>query len=199
VDTRLRPSGKSGLLVTSLTALDSYQRMDAWTWEHQALLRARSVAGNQAVREAFERLRVHVLTHYVRRGTLQEEVRNMRGRMRAELDESNADLFDIKQGTGGLIDIEFLVQYLVLLHAQEHASLLVYSDNIRQLDALRDAGIVDAPDTGALADAYRTYRGRMHQLSLAGEARLAGVNEFVAERSVVSRLWAQHLGVPAAH
>ena len=104
VDTRLRPSGSSGLLVTSLTALDSYQRTDAWTWEHQALLRARSVAGNQTVRDAFERLRVHVLTHYVRRGTLQEEVRNMRDRMRAELDESNAELFDIKQGTGGLID-----------------------------------------------------------------------------------------------
>jgi glutamate-ammonia-ligase adenylyltransferase len=198
VDTRLRPSGKSGLLVTSLTALDSYQRADAWTWEHQALLRARSVAGSPAVREAFERLRVHVLTHYVRRGTLREEVRNMRDRMRTELDESNAEWFDIKQGMGGLIDIEFLVQYLVLLHATEHASLLVYPDNIRQLDALRDCGIVAAADTEALADAYRAYRGRMHQLSLAGEARLAGVNEFVAERSIVSRLWAQHLGVRAA-
>ena len=81
---------------------------------------------------------------------------------------------------------------------QEHPSLIVYSDNIRQLDALRDAGIVAAADTEALADAYRAYRGRMHQLSLAGEARLTDVKDFVAERTVVSRLWAQHLSVPAA-
>lgn len=196
VDTRLRPSGNSGLLVTSLTALDTYQQTDAWTWEHQALLRARSVAGSPAVREAFEQLRVHALTHYVRRGNLLQEVSNMRDRMRAELNKSSVECFDIKQGIGGLIDIEFLVQYLVLLHAQEHPSLLVYSDNIRQLDALRDVGILTAADAEALADAYRAYRSRMHQLSLAGEARLAGADEFIDERNMVSRLWGQHLHIP---
>jgi [glutamine synthetase] adenylyltransferase / [glutamine synthetase]-adenylyl-L-tyrosine phosphorylase len=185
------------LLVTSLTALDTYQQTDAWTWEHQALLRARSVAGSPTVRAAFEQLRVHVLTNYVRRGTLLQEVSNMRDRMRAELNKSSVEFFDIKQGVGGLIDIEFLVQYLVLLHAKEHPSLLVYSDNIRQLDALRDAGILTPADTEVLADAYRTYRRRMHQLSLAGEARLAGASEFINERTMVSRLWGQHLNVPA--
>jgi len=196
VDTRLRPSGNSGLLVTSLAALDNYQQTDAWTWEHQALLRARSVAGSPAVREAFEQLRVHALTHYVRRATLLQEVSNMRDRMRAELNKSSAEFFDIKQGIGGLIDIEFMVQYMVLLHEQEHPSLLVYSDNIRQLDALRDVGILTAADTEALADAYRGYRSRMHQLSLAGETRLIGANEFIDERSMVSRLWEHYLDVP---
>jgi glutamate-ammonia-ligase adenylyltransferase len=194
VDTRLRPSGNSGLLVTSLAALDHYQQTDAWTWEHQALLRARSVAGTPTVREAFEQLRLRVLIHYVRRDTLREEVRNMRNRMRAELNESTAEAFDIKQGIGGLIDIEFLVQYLVLQYAKDHPALLVYSDNIRQLDALRDAGILAAADTEAVADAYRAYRGRMHHLSLAGEARMAGAEEFTDERALVGRLWVEHLG-----
>ena len=194
VDTRLRPSGNSGLLVTSLIALDNYQKNDAWTWEHQALLRARAVAGGVAVRDAFEKLRCHVLIEYVCRETLREEVIKMRSRMRAELNKSNAEKFDLKQGDGGLIDIEFLVQYLVLLNAPKSPSLLTFSDNIRQLDALRDAAILQAADTEAVADAYRAYRVRMHLLSLAGESRLAGCDEFVDERALVSQLWQQYLG-----
>ena len=193
VDTRLRPSGNSGLLVTSLTALDNYQKNDAWTWEHQALSRARAVAGSAAVRDAFENLRIHVLIEYVRRDSLRGEVIKMRSRMRAELNKSNAEQFDLKQGVGGLIDIEFLVQYLVLLNAPESPPLLEFSDNIRQLDALRDAAILQAVDTEALADAYRAYRVRMHLLSLAGESRLAGCDEFSDERALVSRLWQHYL------
>jgi glutamate-ammonia-ligase adenylyltransferase len=196
VDTRLRPSGNSGLLVTSLTALDNYQKVDAWTWEHQALLRARAVAGSPTVSDAFEKLRVHVLINYVRRDTLREEVIKMRSRMRGELNKSNAEQFDIKQGEGGLIDIEFLVQYLVLLDAPAYPQLLEYSDNIRQLDALRDTAILDAADTQGLADAYRAYRLRMHLLSLAGESRLAGSDEFVAARVLANSLWQQYLGKP---
>ncbi len=194
VDTRLRPSGNSGLLVTSLTALDNYQQDDAWTWEHQALLRARAVAGSPDVCDAFEKLRVHALTNYVRRDTLGEEVVKMRSRMRGESNKSNAEQFDIKQGEGGLIDIEFLVQYLVLLDAPAYPQLLEYSDNIRQLDALRDTAILDAADTEGLADAYRAYRVRMHLLSLAGESRIVGSDEFNDERVLVNRLWQQHLG-----
>jgi glutamate-ammonia-ligase adenylyltransferase len=193
VDTRLRPSGKSGLLVTSLAALDTYQKGDAWTWEHQALLRARAVAGNPTVCDEFEKLRVRVLLNYVQRDTLKEEVIKMRARMRQELNKSNADQFDIKQGEGGVIDIEFLVQYLVLLHAPEQHDLLRYSDNIRQLDALRDAGILTAQDTDVLADAYRAYRVRMHLLSLAGEPTLAAADEFELERAQVSELWKEQL------
>ena len=198
VDTRLRPSGNSGLLVTSLTALDNYQKDDAWTWEHQALLRARVVAGSPEVSNAFEKLRVHAITNYVRRDTLRDEVIKMRSRMRGELNKSNAEQFDIKQGEGGLIDIEFLVQYLVLLDAPAYPQLLEYSDNIRQLDALRDTAILDAADTEGMADAYRAYRVRVHLLSLAGESRLAGSDEFSDERALVNRLWQQHLGEPQA-
>jgi glutamate-ammonia-ligase adenylyltransferase len=194
VDTRLRPSGNSGLLVTSLISLDIYQKDDAWTWEHQALLRARSVAGSTSVCEHFEQLRTHALVDYVRRDTLRDEVMNMRNKMRKELNKSTAEQFDIKQGEGGVIDIEFLVQYLVLLNAPEHLALLEYSDNIRQLDALCDAGILSAADTEGLADAYRLYRSRMHQLSLAGESRLAGADEFTDERALAAGLWQEHLG-----
>jgi glutamate-ammonia-ligase adenylyltransferase len=194
VDTRLRPSGKSGLLVSSLVALDLYQKDDAWTWEHQALLRARSVAGSPTVCARFEQLRRHVLVDYVRRDTLRGEVIEMRSKMRKELNKSTAEQFDIKQGEGGVIDIEFLVQYLVLLNAPEQLALLEYSDNIRQLDALCDAAILSAAETEGLADAYRLYRNRMHLLSLAGESRLAGADEFVDERALVAGLWQQHLG-----
>jgi glutamate-ammonia-ligase adenylyltransferase len=199
VDTRLRPSGKSGLLVTSLLAMDGYQQREAWTWEHQALLRARAVAGSPTVCAAFEKLRVRVLRNYVKRDSLKEEVVKMRARMRGELDKSDADHFDIKQGPGGMIDIEFLVQYLVLLHAPKDQELLRWPDNIRQLDALRDAGILDADTVEALADAYRGYRERGHLLSLAGESRLAAADEFVAERALITGLWNTHLSVESVH
>ena len=193
IDTRLRPSGKSGLLVTSLTAMDTYQKSEAWTWEHQALLRARAVTGSQVVCEGFEALRIRALLEYVNRETLRDEVIKMRARMRQELNKGDNEQFDIKQGEGGVIDIEFLVQYLVLLHAPAHEGLLRYPDNIRQLDALRDAGILSGADTGALADAYRAYRVRMHLLSLAGESRLAPIGEFEAERLLVKNLWQANL------
>jgi len=189
VDTRLRPSGKSGLLVTSLQAFDTYQKDDAWTWEHQALMRARAVAGDKTVCQEFEELRIHALTEYVRRDTLLEEVVKMRDRMRSELDKSSADEFDIKQGKGGVIDIEFLVQYLVLLNAGEHPAVLRYSDNIRQLEALEGSGILPGEEANGLADAYREYRSRMHLLSLGGHARLAANDEFQESRQFVERLW----------
>ncbi len=180
--------------MTSLAALVVYQQDDAWTWEHQALLRARAVAGNEAICAKFEELRKKVLVEYVKRDTLQAEVIKMRDKMRTKLNKSDAEQFDIKQGIGGVIDIEFLVQYLVLLHAPEYPALIEYPDNIRQLDALRDASILAAADTSALADAYRAYRVRMHLLSLAGESRMAAANDFEAERAAVADLWKTHFG-----
>ena len=123
----------------------------------------------------------------------------MRGRMRGELDKSDVDHFDIKQGPGGMIDIEFLVQHLVLLHALKDQELLYWSDNIRQLDALRDAGILDADIAEALADAYRGYRERGHLLSLTGESRLAAADDFEAERALIKGLWNTHLSVEGDH
>ncbi|MGH8311218.1 MAG: bifunctional [glutamate--ammonia ligase]-adenylyl-L-tyrosine phosphorylase/[glutamate--ammonia-ligase] adenylyltransferase, partial [Steroidobacteraceae bacterium] len=111
VDMRLRPSGKGGLMVTHVKAFHAYQRAEAWTWEHQAMLRARAVAGDPGIRRSFEDIRLDVLCHHVRRDTLREEVRKMRERMRAELSKSRPGEFDIKQDPGGIADIEFLAQY----------------------------------------------------------------------------------------
>src|SRR5690606_22635508 len=108
VDVRLRPSGKGGMLVTSLQAFAEYQQKEAWTWEHQALLHARAVAGSPEVRAEFERIRMEVLRKHVRRDTLREDVRNMRERMRKELSRAKEGQFDIKQDPGGIADIEFL-------------------------------------------------------------------------------------------
>ena len=169
VDIRLRPSGQSGLLVSSLTAFDLYQRQDAWTWEHQALLRSRAVAGDAGVKAAFEQLRVQALTTYVRR----EEPRHARWPTCAsgcatELSKGTPELLDVKQDPGGITDIEFLVQYLVLREASRYPDLVRWSDNIRQLEALAAHGILPPADAEELADAYRTYRQRMHHLNLAG-------------------------------
>ena len=189
VDTRLRPSGKGGLLVTGLNAFESYQRERAWTWEHQALLRARAVAGDPGVRAAFEALRERVLVEAVRRDTLREEVAAMRERMRAELSSGTQALFDIKQDAGGVADIEFMVQYLVLQHAVERPALLRWSDNVRQLEDLRDAGLLDPEDSALLHEAYLEFRQRLHRQALAGAPGLAPVAEVAALRDRVRALW----------
>jgi glutamate-ammonia-ligase adenylyltransferase len=199
VDIRLRPSGASGLLVSSLTALDLYQRQDAWTWEHQALLRSRAVAGDPGVKASFEKLRVHALTHYVRQEKLAAEVVEMRQRMRAELSKGTAELLDVKQDPGGITDIEFLVQYLVLREAHRFPDLVRWSDNIRQLEALAAHGILAPADAEELADAYRSYRQRLHHLNLAGAPGLLPRAETAALTATVIRHWQAvfYTGTPA--
>lgn len=198
VDIRLRPNGNSGQMVSSLTAFEKYQREDAWTWEHQSLLRSRAIAGTETVLDKFAAVRETVLTRYVRIAELQADVLKMRERMRGELDKSTADYFHIKQGHGGVVDIEFMVQYLVLANAQAHKSLIVWSDNIRQLDALAAAGIMQPDHAEALADIYRDYRGGLHRLSLGGKAALAPFAEFGDSPAVVMRLWDQYLASPGS-
>ena len=127
VDVRLRPSGKGGMLITRVGAFVEYQEKEAWTWEHQALLHARAVAGELDLRGEFERVRVDMLMRCVRRDTLRGEVRNMRERMRRELSRAKAGAgqFDIKQDPGGTADIEFLAQYWALLHAATHPPVII--------------------------------------------------------------------------
>jgi len=115
------------------------------------------------------------------------------------LSKSTDEQFDIKQGEGGMIDIEFLVQYLVLQHAPAHPGLLKWSDNIRQLETLDEAGILTSDEANMLADTYRAYRTRTHLLSLAGEARLAPRAELAAESTQVTALWQRFLGAAEAH
>lgn len=194
IDTRLRPDGRSGLLVTSLDAFERYQEDNAWTWEHQALLRARAVAGNATIAAEFERIRSETLTRRVRRDTLRDDVIGMRQRMRKELDCSDDERFDLKHGRGGVGDIEFLVQYLVLDRAMEYPDVIFYSDNIRQIDALVTAGCLSATVGEALQDAYRAYRLRQHHLVLDGRPPLVAAGEFTAQREFVAKTWDAWLG-----
>jgi len=168
VDMRLRPNGKGGFLMTGIDAFERYQLQEAWTWEHQALLRARAVAGAAAVGRQFEAARRRVLCGAVRRDTLRTEVAGMRLRMRRELSRAHAGQFDIKQGAGGIADIEFLVQYLVLLLAGTHPELIDHTDNIRQLEGLAKVGALEERTADFLTEAYRGYRAILHRLSLEG-------------------------------
>lgn len=194
VDTRLRPSGASGLLVSSLNSFNEYQRDDAWTWEHQALLRARAVAGSPAVAQGFDVIRRAVLTEARDVDELKQQVAEMRARMRSELARGSKEEFDLKQDPGGIADIEFLVQYLVLANAHAHPSLLDWTDNIRQLDGLVACEILDAKTGEALADAYRALRERVHRLGLQGAAAIVAEGELAEERALVAGLWNRWLG-----
>jgi len=189
IDTRLRPDGQKGLLVTSVDAFERYQEDNAWTWEHQALLRARAVAGSARVTEEFERIRRETLVRRVRHDKLRGDVISMRQRMRDELDRSDGDAFDLKHGRGGIGDIEFLVQYFVLDQAGKHSDVIFYSDNIRQLDALTAANCLEQSVGDALQDSYRAYRLRQHHLVLDDQPPLVGQDDFVQERAFVTKTW----------
>jgi [glutamine synthetase] adenylyltransferase / [glutamine synthetase]-adenylyl-L-tyrosine phosphorylase len=194
VDVRLRPSGKGGLLVTNIEAFAEYQRREAWTWEHQALLHARCVAGSAALCAEFERVRLDVLCHHVRRDSLRAEVRDMRARMRRELAKGDAGHFDIKQDPGGIADIEFLAQYWALAWAERYPPVVMFADTIRQLESLASADIVPQATVDELTDAYRAYRASAHHRALAGEPPLLPAAEFAATRAAVTRIWDATLG-----
>ena len=189
VDTRLRPSGASGLLVSNIDAFADYQREHAWTWEHQALVRARLVTGDAGIAEAFVRIREEILTRPRDLGRLQQDVREMREKMRGQLSKAASGKFDLKQDHGGIADIEFMVQYAVLAWAHVHHELLQYSDNIRLLETLAQCGRLSDIDSALLCDAYRAYRRRLHHLALQELPGLVDEEEFVPLREGVRRLW----------
>ncbi|HWZ62355.1 MAG TPA: bifunctional [glutamate--ammonia ligase]-adenylyl-L-tyrosine phosphorylase/[glutamate--ammonia-ligase] adenylyltransferase [Steroidobacteraceae bacterium] len=189
VDVRLRPSGKGGLLVSNIAAFADYQRREAWTWEHQALLHARSVAGAAQLRAEFERVRLEVLCHHVRRDTLLEEVRAMRERQRRELSRGGSACFDIKQDRGGIADIEFLAQYWALAWAERYPQVVMFADTIRQLESVASAALVPQAQVDVLTAAYRSYRAATHHRALAGEPPLGTADEFAAERAAVAGIW----------
>jgi len=199
VDVRLRPSGKGGLLVTNIEAFAEYQRREAWTWEHQALLHARSVAGSPQLRERFETVRLDVLRHHVRWDTLREEVRNMRERMRRELARGDARRFDIKQDSGGIADIEFLAQYWALRWAREYPPVAMFADTIRQLESVASADLVPQASVDVLTAAYRAYRARIHRLSLDAAAPIVPAEEFAGVRAAVTALWEATMGTDGPH
>jgi [glutamine synthetase] adenylyltransferase / [glutamine synthetase]-adenylyl-L-tyrosine phosphorylase len=189
VDVRLRPSGKGGLLVTNIEAFADYQRQEAWTWEHQALLHARAVAGAPELRARFEAVRMAVLREHVRRDSLRSEVRSMRERMRRELGSTDAARFDIKQDAGGIADIEFLAQYWALKWTHDYPPVAQFSDTIRQLESVASADLVPQSSVDVLTNAYRAYRAATHRLSLDGAAPSVPATQFRDLRRAVTQLW----------
>lgn len=189
VDTRLRPSGRAGLMVASLDNFRRYQRTEAWVWEHQALLRSRPLAGSPEIRAAFEVERREILIHHVARERLKDEIAKMRGRMRTELSAGGPGLFDLKQDPGGIADIEFLVDYLVLQHAAEHPELVEYPDNVRQIEGLEAAGLLEPGRAEGLKSAYLTLRQRIHTLALDERDRVVDAAELADVRAFVTACW----------
>jgi len=190
VDMRLRPNGKGGFLMTGIDAFERYQLSDAWTWEHQALLRARALAGDVKLCAAFEAVRRRTLSSAVRRGSLRNDVLEMRLRMRKELSRSGPTEFDIKQDAGGIGDIEFLVQYWVLAGARDHPELLTFTDNIRQLEGLAAVGVIDEATALWLKETYINYRTVLHHLSLEGDGeRIVAGEPYRQTRDRLRAIW----------
>ncbi|EAR20232.1 bifunctional [glutamate--ammonia ligase]-adenylyl-L-tyrosine phosphorylase/[glutamate--ammonia-ligase] adenylyltransferase [Nitrococcus mobilis] len=194
VDTRLRPSGKAGLLTSSLEAFSHYQLHQAWTWEHQALVRSRVVAGSPHLAKAVEAIRRQVLTRRRDSQSLRREVRQMRERMRREKAADQPGVFDLKQDRGGIADIEFMVQYGVLACAAENPALLRYTDNIRLLDELSSCGWISAKQAQVLAEAYRAYRACVHRLALQEQPARTAAETLQTQRDRVAELWLELMG-----
>ncbi|MGI4858494.1 MAG: bifunctional [glutamate--ammonia ligase]-adenylyl-L-tyrosine phosphorylase/[glutamate--ammonia-ligase] adenylyltransferase, partial [Janthinobacterium lividum] len=200
IDLRLRPNGSSGLLVTPLEAFRQYQLRSgaqantAWVWEHQAITRARFCAGDARIGAAFETIRAEVIASVRPAGELAAEITAMRERSR-EGHPNRTALFDIKHDRGGMVDIEFIVQYLVLLHAAQHPALVRNAGNISLLNESAALGIVAAAEAAAVGDAYRRYRALQHRLRLDGalESRVPA-DSVARERAAVLALWDRMFG-----
>tara|TARA_B110000046_G_scaffold182475_1_gene216585 strand:+ start:21865 stop:24732 length:2868 start_codon:yes stop_codon:yes gene_type:complete len=190
IDMRLRPSGKSGMLVSSLAGFEKYQQQDAWTWEHQALVRSRVVAGDANLAAAFDRVRNAVLRQPRQEQLLATEVTEMRKKMRKHLGQSTKDgKFSLKQGTGGIVDIEFMVQFAVLAWSHDHPSLSRWSDTIRIIESLSQCGLLVEQKALQLIDAYKRFRIAGHRLQLHNQLAEVAVSEFVEEREMVVTQW----------
>jgi glutamate-ammonia-ligase adenylyltransferase len=188
-DMRLRPSGQAGVLVSHIQGFADYQHNEAWTWEHQALVRARPVAGDPAVGRRFNEIRSQILTLVREPDALRNDVLAMRKRMQKELLDEKPGEFDLKQGAGGMVDIEFLVQYIVLLKAREHRELLRWTDNVRLLETIAAVRLLPERDTLALNDAYLALRTKAHHLNLAGQKAIIANSSLDKHRDRVREVW----------
>ena len=194
IDLRLRPNGDAGMMVSSLKGFAEYQNKSAWLWEHQALTRARFCAGDTGIGLRFEALRRDVLGQPRDPDEVATKVREMRKKMHDGHPNRSA-LFDLKHDQGGMVDIEFIVQYLVLVHSHEHQSLLDNKGNIGLLRTAGEAGLIDAGLASTVSDAYRTYRRLQHRLRLNGNNYARTDPEKIsAERAAVRKLWTDTLG-----
>ena len=191
IDLALRPDGASGLLVSSIEAFEDYQLHRAWTWEHQAITRARFCAGDVEVGNRFEKIRVSILAKRRDIEILRKDILSMRHKM-FESYRHDTIHFNLKQDRGGMIDIEFIVQYFVLAFSSTHARLTQNIGNLALLNLLIEEGLLEIEDANHLASAYLAYRALQHQLGL--DARLDGkveINKVGEHPKLVSNIWNQ--------
>lgn len=198
VDMRLRPSGNSGLLVSSIQAFTRYQQDNAWTWEHQALVRARPIVGDSTLADQFIELRKQLLSQEREPVKLKQDVMDMRIKMREHLGSGDKNKqntegeaqFHLKQDEGGVVDIEFMVQYAVLAWSYKHAALCEWTDNIRILQSLQDSGLISDQHANTLIENYQTYRKISHRLSLQqSSSSTVDGEKFTQQRRQVTALW----------
>lgn len=189
IDTRLRPSGVSGLLVSPTEAFEEYQQNDAWTWEHQALVRTRLIYGDKPLALAFGDIRHRVLSRVREKEKLNKDVAAMREKMREHLGEKKIGRFMLKQDKGGITDIEFLAQYLVLSFSHEHPSLTRWSDNVRIFESLASQGVIEESEALALNSAYTTLRDEIHHRNLLNQDADVDESRFIEERTCVKEQW----------
>ena len=189
VDLRLRPNGDSGLLVSHIQHYETYLQEDAWTWEHQALIRGRLVCGDPVLGEQFSQIREKVLALPRDIDTLKQDVREMREKIHANLAPKDSEVFHLKHSKGGILDIEFIVQFGVLANACGNRALLSWTDNIRLLDGLAECGFLQTEEAELLKQAYCQYRDYGHRLVLQGRSLQISNDEFIELRGQVIRLW----------
>jgi glutamate-ammonia-ligase adenylyltransferase len=197
IDTRLRPNGVSGLMVTSLSSFSQYQMLQgsnaAWLWEHQALTRARFCAGSESAKTRFNEIRSRVLTMLRDPTYLRTQIQDMREKIH-EGHPNRTDLFDLKHDAGGMVDIEFMVQFIVLQHAWEYPELILNLGNIALLKTAAQFLIIQQQDADDISAAYRLFRKKQHQLRLDGQtvARVSSLDSnepFLDARERVQQLW----------
>lgn len=189
VDTRLRPSGASGLLVSPAEAFDEYQHQEAWTWEHQALVRARMIYGDEPLQQTFAKIRHEVLSIQRDNAKLRQDVADMRVKMREHLGGKKAGRFMLKQDPGGITDVEFLAQYLVLRFSHEKPKLTRWCDNVRIFESMMAQGVLDEGPAMALTHAYTTMRDQIHHRNLLNLDADVAEEKFAAERALVRNVW----------
>ena len=204
IDTRLRPNGAAGFLVTSLDSFRRYQLREgdnaAWVWEHQAISRARFAAGNPTVGKRFEEIRNEVLSQERKMNELQHEIIDMRHKVHAgHLNHSSE--FDLKHDPGGMVDIEFMVQFFVLAFARQFPALLGNLGNIALLRIAADHQLITAEEALEIANAYRIFRAQQHRLRLDGADKtrmdIHQYPDFANARDQVSALWKKIFGTPS--
>ena len=194
VDTRLRPSGASGLLAINIATFADYQREEAWTWEHQALVRSRFVLGDDSLKTEFDKIRAEILSISRDENELVKDISSMRVKMYDNLAKESDEYFDLKQSRGGIADIEFISQFLVLNTSSTYDNLITFPDNIRILEQAAKAGLLSEEQTKQLMSAYLDYRGKYHHASLNGKSKVALMSEVEEQAETVKNIW-QSIGL----